>query len=107
MRKELHEVMNGGNRQGFLMSEIIRMRDLSDSDVEYLFLDAIYGTLRKRYGMKEAVLCAWGILRTGEKVIGHLGLGNKESYEDWLEFLRDMVSRGFLPALRQEGRLQV
>ncbi len=24
MRKELEEVMNGGNREGFLMSEIIR-----------------------------------------------------------------------------------
>ena len=74
--------------------EAFQKRDLSDLDVEYLFLDAIYETLRKRYGMKEAVLCAWGILRTGEKVIIHLGLGNKESYEDWLEFLRDMVSRG-------------
>jgi len=71
-----------------------QMRDLSCFDVEYLFLDAIYETLRKRYGMKEAVLCAWGILRTGEKVLLHLALGNKESYEDWLDFLRDMISRG-------------
>ena len=24
----------------------------------------------------------------------HLALGNKESYEDWLSFLRDMIKRG-------------
>ena len=30
----------------------------------------------------------------GKKVLLNLGLGNQESYEDWLEFLRDMVKRG-------------
>ena len=70
------------------------MRNLSCFEVEYLFLDVTCETLRKHYGMKEAVLCAWGILRTGEKVLLHIASGNKESYEDWLEFLRGMVSRG-------------
>ena len=30
----------------------------------------------------------------GKKVLLSLSLGNKESYEAWLGFLRDMVSRG-------------
>jgi len=30
----------------------------------------------------------------GRKVMLHLCLGNKESYPNWLEFLRDMVRRG-------------
>jgi len=68
--------------------------DLSHFEVEYLFLDAIYETLRARFGMKEAVLCAWGITRDGTKVLLHLALGNKESYESWVTFLRDMVKRG-------------
>lgn len=74
--------------------EVFQERDLSRYEIEYLFLDAIYETLRARFKVKEAVLCAWGITRDGEKVLLHLALGNKESYEDWLSFLRDMVRRG-------------
>ncbi len=33
--------------------EAFQKRDLSDFDVEYLFLAPIYKTLRKRYGMKQ------------------------------------------------------
>ncbi|MFY9429704.1 MAG: transposase [Acetomicrobium sp.] len=64
-------------------------RDLSCFDVEYLFLDAVYESLRMRFNVKEAILCAWGITRDGYKVLLHLAVGNKESYQDWLEFLRD------------------
>lgn len=46
--------------------EAFQSRDLSRFEVEYLFLDAIYERLRKDYGMKEGVLCAWGITRQGE-----------------------------------------
>ena len=74
--------------------EEFQNRDLSQFEIEYLFLDAIYETLRARFGITEAVLCAWGISRNGQKVLLHLALGNKESYEDWLSFLRDMVKRG-------------
>ena len=74
--------------------EEFQNRDLSEFEIEYLFLDGIYETLRARFGIKEAVLCAWGITREGEKVLLHLALGNKESYEDWLLFLRDMIKRG-------------
>lgn len=69
-------------------------RDLSSFTVEYLFCDAVYESLRAHFGMKDAVLCAWGVTREGQKVLLHLALGNKESYKDWLEFMRDMTKRG-------------
>ena len=69
-------------------------RDLADFEVEYLFLDAVYESLREQGGGKEGVLCAWAICADGRKVMLHLALGNKETYENWLEFLRDMVRRG-------------
>lgn len=68
-------------------------RDLSEIEVEYLFLDAVYESLR-RYGAKEGVLAAWCITTEGRKVLLHLFVGNKESEECWVEFLRDMVARG-------------
>ena len=74
--------------------EAFAERDLSGFDVEYLFLDAVYESLRKRAGAKEGVLCAWAICADGRKAMLHLALGNKESYAEWLAFLRDMVRRG-------------
>ncbi len=68
-------------------------RDLSGVEVEYLFLDAVYESLR-RYGAKEGVLAAWCITTEGRKVLLHLAVGNKESKECWTEFLRDMIGRG-------------
>jgi transposase-like protein len=69
-------------------------RDLSGYAVEYLFLDAIYESLRLQGGGAEGLLCAWAILADGRKVLLHLTLGNKESYRCWLGMLRDMVRRG-------------
>jgi putative transposase len=68
-------------------------RDLLGIEVEYLFLDAVYESLR-RYGAKEGVLAAWCITTEGRKVLLHLAVGNKESEACWMEFLRNMVSRG-------------
>ena len=68
-------------------------RDLSEIEVEYLFLDAVYESLR-RYGAKEGILAAWCITTEGRKVLLHLSVGNKESEKCWVEFLRDMVARG-------------
>ncbi len=62
-------------------------------EVEYLFLDAVYESLR-RYGAKEGVLAAWCITTDGRKVLLHLAVGNKESEACWTEFLRDMIGRG-------------
>jgi len=74
--------------------ETFATRDLSGYELEYLFLDAIYETLRQQGGVQEALLCAWGILRDGRKVLLHLALGQKERYQCWLEFLRSLVGRG-------------
>lgn len=65
--------------------------------VEYLFLDAIYESRRLQGGGAEGLLCAWGILADGRKVLLHLTLGHTESYRCWLEMLRDMVRRGLRP----------
>jgi putative transposase len=69
-------------------------RDLSGLDVIYLFVDAVYESLREQGGPKEAVLCAWGICEDGRRVLLRLTLGNKERNADWLAILRDMVARG-------------
>lgn len=69
-------------------------RDLSGYDVVYLFADGVFESLRQEAGMKEAILCCWGITAGGNKVLLHIGLGNRESFENWREFFRHMVSRG-------------
>ena len=69
-------------------------RDLSGFEVEYLFMDGVYESLRRLAGLKEGVLVAWGICRDGRKVLLHMGLGNKESYSAWQDFIRDMQARG-------------
>jgi len=74
-------------------------RELSGFEVIYLFVDAVYESLRRQGGPKEALLCAWGICRDGRRVLLHLALGNKESHADWLDFLRELVGRGLGPPL--------
>lgn len=49
-------------------------RDLSSYELEHLFVDAIYENIRKSYGIKEAILVAWGIQRDGSKVLVSLRL---------------------------------
>ena len=71
-----------------------RKRDLSHLKVVYLFLDAIYLALRQGTREKEGVLCAYGILENGKRVLLHLALGSRESYDSWLSFLHDMTARG-------------
>lgn len=79
--------------------EAFAQRDLSGYAVEYLFVDAIYESFRERIAAKEAVLCCWGILRDGSKVLLHLDLGNKESHQVWLNFFRAMLRRGLATPL--------
>jgi transposase-like protein len=71
-----------------------RKRDLSGFRILYLFLDAVYLPLRQGTREKEGVLCAYGILEIGKKVLLHLALGSRESYDAWLCFLHDMTARG-------------
>jgi transposase-like protein len=62
--------------------------------VVYLFLDAIYLAVRQGTDEQEGVLCAYGILESGQKVLLHLALGSRESYDAWLSFLHDLTARG-------------
>lgn len=68
-------------------------RDLSGFKVAYLFLDAVYESLRIFKTRQEGILVAWAICEDGSKVLLHLALGNKESYEHWKSFLRNLTSR--------------
>jgi len=79
--------------------ETFCQRDLSEFAVIYLFVDGIYESLRRRRSPQEALLCAWGIAADGRRMLLHLALGNKESYADWLDFLRELVARGLPPPL--------
>jgi len=71
-----------------------RERDLSQLNVVYLFLDAIYLAARAGTDEKEGVLAAYGLLEDGKKVLLHLALGSRESYDAWLSFLHDLTARG-------------
>lgn len=75
-------------------------RRLEEHDLVYCFLDAIYLKLRPEDEPAEGVLVAWGITLEGGKVLLGLQLGSRESYEDWLDFGRDLIGRGLRsPAL--------
>ena len=55
--------------------------------------------------VKEGILVVWAILENGPKVLLGMKLGNKESYEDWLELFRDLKKRGLKePVLRVTDR---
>jgi putative transposase len=73
--------------QGFIT------RDLSGIEVEYLFVDAVFESLR-RHGAKEALLVGWAIAADGGKHLLHLAVGNKESEACWTEFFRSLLGRG-------------
>jgi putative transposase len=72
-------------------------RDLSEHDLVYLYLDAIYLKLRPDDEPAEGVLVAWGITLEGRKVLLGLQLGSRESYDSWLDFGRDLKARGMRP----------
>ena len=75
-------------------------RRLDEHDLVYCFLDAIYLKLRPDDEPAEGVLVAWGVTLEGGKVLLGLQLGSRESYEDWLDFGRDLAARGLRsPAL--------
>ncbi len=68
--------------------------DLSNYDVVYIFCDAVYESLRLHKSPKEGILVTWGILSSGAKVLLSMELGNKESYDDWLQVFRNLKRRG-------------
>jgi len=69
-------------------------QDLSKYNVVYLFVDAVYEAMRMYKTTKEGILVAWAILEDGRKILLGMKLGNKESYQDWLDFFRDLKKRG-------------
>jgi transposase-like protein len=69
-------------------------RDLSGFEVEYVFLDAVYESLRQQGHLKEALLVGWAICRDGRKVLLHMALGNQESLPAWRDFIHHMTGRG-------------
>ncbi len=71
-------------------------RDLSEVEVQYLFVDAIFESLRAQ-GAKEALLVAWGIDSEGRKHLLHLMVGNKESEAAWTELFYNLIGRGLRP----------
>src|SRR5215218_8169780 len=75
-------------------------RRLDEHDLVYLFCDALYLKLRPDDEPAEGVLVAWGVTLEGRKVLLGLQLGSRESYEDWLDFGRDLIARAMrVPAL--------
>ncbi len=45
----------------------------------------------------EGVLVAWGVTLAGGKVLLGLQVGSRVSYDDWLDFGRDLLARGARP----------
>jgi len=75
-----------------------KTRDLSDVELEYLFLDGSH--FKFHQGAKsEPVLVAWGITTTGKPVLLPLAPGSSESTDAWAGFLDDMLGRGLRPPL--------
>ena len=70
-----------------------RQRDLGNLDILYIFIDGIYLAVRQGSDEKEAVLVAYGITEAGNKILLHIALGNKESYDTCKAFIHDMFQR--------------
>ena len=71
-----------------------KTRDLSGMDILYLFIDGVYLAVRQGTDEKEAVLVAYGITEAGTKMLLHVALGSKESYDCCKTFIHDMLQRG-------------
>jgi transposase-like protein len=68
-------------------------KSLTEISVLVLFLDAVYLPTRPS-GDKEGVLVVWGYTTEGKRVLLAVRLGQRESYEDWLDLGRDLARRG-------------
>jgi transposase-like protein len=74
--------------------EAFAARDLSDLDVEYLFLDGVSEQMRPTGTQHEMLLIAWAHLGDGSKVLLHMTSGSSESEAAWQAMLEDMRARG-------------
>lgn len=73
--------------------EAFKHRDLTDVDLEYLYLDGSHFKMHPGAGA-EPVLVAWGITTDGKPVLLSIEPGSSESIDAWREFLRSMTARG-------------
>jgi putative transposase len=76
--------------------EAFRARDLSEVELEYLYLDGSHFKMHPGAGA-EPVLVAWGITADGRPVLLAIEPGSTESTDAWREFLRSMIARGLRP----------
>ena len=74
--------------------EAWRTRSLALQEVLYVFVDGMYLKLHPDQPEKQPILIAYAVLWCGRKVLLHVGLGDRESYDACLGFLRDMAERG-------------
>ena len=66
-----------------------------DGEFPYLFLDATFEKVRENGRViSMAVLIAVGVRATGEREVVGIDVGPVEDHEFWLQFLRQLVSRG-------------
>jgi transposase-like protein len=78
--------------------EAFRSRDLSDVELDYLFLDGSH--FRMHDGSRaEPVLVAYGVTAVGRPVLLAVEPGGDESYDAWAGFLADLKTRGLRPPL--------
>ncbi|HZD22656.1 MAG TPA: IS256 family transposase [Acidimicrobiia bacterium] len=70
-----------------------KTRDLSDIELDYLFLDGSHFKMHPAAGA-EPVLCAWGINTGGNPVFVGLQAATSESTDAWDDFLTDLKDRG-------------
>jgi putative transposase len=74
--------------------EAFSQRDLSDLPIVYLVVDGVYEAMRRLGQVRDGILVAWGILEDGRRLLIHLEVGNRESYESCLALLRGLKARG-------------
>jgi transposase-like protein len=72
--------------------QVFAGRDLAEFKVLYLFVDGIAEKLHLGQP-REAVLAAWGITETGDKILLGLAPGTKEDTVSCRDFLRDLKAR--------------
>lgn len=78
--------------------EAWRQRDLSDLELDYLFVDASHFKMHQG-ARSEPVIVAYGITTEGKPVFLHMSGASAESTDACVEFLRSMIARGLRPPL--------
>ena len=78
--------------------EAFRQRDLTDVELDYLFLDGSHFKMHDG-SRAEPVLVAYGITTLGRPVLLAVEPGGDESHDAWAGFLDDLKDRGLRPPL--------